>query len=144
MMYDFHYPLGQAKLNEDTANCHAKQCGMEVGEARTAVPWLTLFAPPVLPYWEWELKTTVSLKVHSQSINQELLKVETILSHQYGNSWATTSIPTLIYASFTVSLTTFPGMVGMKKKAGTIMRSILNFRKLSGRDHKFTGYEKCF
>lgn len=28
MMYDFHYPLGQGKLNEDTANCRAKQYGM--------------------------------------------------------------------------------------------------------------------
>lgn len=28
MMYDFHYPLGRGKLNEDTANCRAKQSGM--------------------------------------------------------------------------------------------------------------------
>lgn len=28
MMNDFHYPLGQGKLNEDTANCRAKQSGM--------------------------------------------------------------------------------------------------------------------
>lgn len=28
MMYDFHYPLGWGKLNEDTANCRVKQSGM--------------------------------------------------------------------------------------------------------------------
>lgn len=28
MMYDFHYPSGRGKLNEDTANCRAKHSGM--------------------------------------------------------------------------------------------------------------------
>lgn len=28
MMYDFHYPLGRGKLNEDTVNCRAEQFGM--------------------------------------------------------------------------------------------------------------------
>lgn len=28
MMYDFHYPLGRGKLNEDTVNCRAKQSAM--------------------------------------------------------------------------------------------------------------------
>lgn len=38
MMYDFHYPLGQGKLNEDTANCRAKQYGMR----KNAGPTLSL------------------------------------------------------------------------------------------------------
>lgn len=28
MMYDFHYPSGRGKLNEDTVNCRAEQSGM--------------------------------------------------------------------------------------------------------------------
>lgn len=28
MMYDFHYPSGRGKLNEDTVNCRAEQFGM--------------------------------------------------------------------------------------------------------------------
>lgn len=28
MMYDFHYPSGRGKLNEDTANCRAERCGV--------------------------------------------------------------------------------------------------------------------
>lgn len=28
MMYDFHYPSGRGKLNEDSVNCCAEQPGM--------------------------------------------------------------------------------------------------------------------
>lgn len=31
MMYDFHYPSGRGKLNEDTVNCRAEQPGMMGG-----------------------------------------------------------------------------------------------------------------
>lgn len=41
MMYDFHYPLGWGKLNEDTANCRAKQSGMMGKNADPASPSLT-------------------------------------------------------------------------------------------------------
>lgn len=149
MMYDFHYPLGQAKLNEDTANCRAKQCSMGVGVTETAVPWLSFFVPPVLPCPIFSvqtrgLKTAMPLEVPSQSINQELLKVETILSHQYVNGWATTSIRALICASLTHTPSAFPGIAMMKEKAGTFIRSIWHFREVKWRGHKLTEYEKCF
>lgn len=45
MMYDFHYPLGRGKLNEDTANCRAKQSGMmgkNAGSASLSLSRLSL------------------------------------------------------------------------------------------------------
>lgn len=41
MMYDFHYPSGRGKLNEDTVNCRAEQPGMMGGKCK---PWLLFSA----------------------------------------------------------------------------------------------------
>lgn len=46
MMYDFHYPSGQGKLNEDTANCRARLSGMMGKNAGPCLPlsvFLSLF-----------------------------------------------------------------------------------------------------
>lgn len=140
MMYDFHYPLGQGKLNEDTANCHAVWYG---GEGPGS-PYLSCPFCPIFLVQKWGLKTGYLYEVHSQSINQELLKIETLLSHQCAVSWATASICFLICASFTFISSAFPRMVRMERKAGTNMRSNRNFREGSGRGLKMIGYEKCF
>lgn len=47
MMYDFHYPLGRGKLNEDTANCRAKQSGM-MGKNASPASLSQSFSLPLL------------------------------------------------------------------------------------------------
>lgn len=48
MIYDFHYPSGQGKLNEDTVNCRAKQSGM-MGEKIQALAPSFSFSVFALP-----------------------------------------------------------------------------------------------
>lgn len=113
MMYDFHYPSGRGKLNEDTANCRAKHSGMMGKNAAPAFlsQSLSLFAllkkkkrrrpccgceaviSPLLP-------TSLPAGVHRLSINQGLLTAETTLSHQHAISWVTDSTPTTLHSQF--------------------------------------------
>jgi len=152
MMYDFHYPLGQGKLNEDTANYCAKKSGM--GKIlSSASPSL----PPALSFqFKKEISglpfrsTLLASGVHWLSINQRLLKGETTLSHQHATSWEKTSILTALHSEFSLVLyptffslslflflsisvvchilnffenQTIPGTVRIKAKAGIIIRS---------------------
>lgn len=111
MMYDFHYPSGRGKLNEDTANCRAKHSGMMGKNAapaflsqslslslcsvknKEALLWLWGCDLPLLP-------TSLPAGVHWLSINQGLLTAETTLSHQHAISWVTDSTPTTLHSQF--------------------------------------------
>lgn len=59
MMYDFHYPLGWGKLNEDTANCRVKQSGMmgrNAGPASLSLSQsysLSLVEKKEALFWRW-------------------------------------------------------------------------------------------
>lgn len=99
MMYDFHYPLGRGKLNEDTVNCRAKQSAM-IGKMQALPLSLSLshsssmsFAmvkkEALLRLWGCDLpllSTLLPSRVHWLSINQELLTAQTTLSHQHAIS----------------------------------------------------------
>lgn len=111
MMYDFHYPLGRGKLNEDTANCRAKQSGMmgkNAGPASLSQSFsLSLCTvekkEALLRLWGCDLRllpTSLPAGVHRLSINQGLLTAETTLSHQHAISWVTDSTPTTLHSQF--------------------------------------------
>lgn len=97
MMYDFHYPLGRGKLNEDTANCRAKQSGMMGKNVVPRSPFLAFSLlcwknEALLQFWgRWSasppLPTSLPAGVHRLSINQELLTARTTLSHHRAISW---------------------------------------------------------
>lgn len=109
MMYDFHYPLGRGKLNEDTVNCRAEQFGM-MGENASpgyffqflsllcwgVEKWCrceAMIPPPLLP-------TSLPAGVHRLSINQGLLTAETTLSHQHAISRLTDSALTTLHSRY--------------------------------------------
>lgn len=111
MMYDFHYPLGRGKLNEDTANCRAKQSGMmgkNAGSASLSLSRLSLSLcaakkEALLRWWGCDLPllpTSLPTGVHWLSINQRLLTAETTLSHQHAISWVTDSTLTTLHPRF--------------------------------------------
>lgn len=122
-------------------------------------------------WWVWNIPfkpNSLPSGVHMLFINQELLKRETTMSHQYVISWVTASItlhsqlsPLLCFLfSFTMTLSfiflslhfilkskLFQAQCGLKTKAGITIRSSflpgIRVREKE-RGHKLSGYEKCF
>lgn len=142
MMNDFHYPLGQGKLNEDTANCRAKQSGMMGRNAGPAslslspslsVSLLSWKKGALLRLWACDLPllpTLLPAGVHWLSINQELLTAETTLSHQHAISRVTDSIQTTLHSHFKQSCSPLCFLIPLTLSSSLSLCHILNFLEI--------------